>query len=259
MERPVNWSVPKITGSLSRYTRPPIIEAVLDLEVEFEQPVEISTIAEAVADEREVAPVYEVDDSGGWTGDTLIAERKVAGYLFKTEKGGNEGVVRYRTDRFSFSMLAPYTTWADFAGFAEIHWERYKKRFRPARVTAVGVRLVNRIVVGKESFDISDYLRTGVQISPYLSQIALAFFAQVQVPMHEEDCFATITTAADRSADAESNPALILDNDVTKRLDLSTSDPAFDDDFQAVLTMMERTTTEVFEACITDATRNLIS
>jgi uncharacterized protein (TIGR04255 family) len=264
MDQPVAWTVPEIKGAGRHYAHAPIIEAVFDVDAVFSDEIAVADIERALEGEKEVSPIRQLSVTGGWDEDQEVtARRTIVGYSYRV-LGDVQGVVRFRTTGFSFSLLSSYVRWEEFLSAAEGCWTRYKDLFKPSVITSIGVRFINRIDVGKEQFDVNDYLRTGVQISPYLSQTMTSFFAQVQIPLGQsdvEDCFATITTTAParQGEDEGLGTALILDIDVSQKTQLSTADRGFDAEFTSVLDMLRRRKNEVFEACITDATRTVIS
>lgn len=160
-------------------------------------------------------------------------------------------------DRFAYSQLSKYQGWDHFIGNVEPRWQRYKEVASPTSITNIGVRYVNRIVIPKAQVEINDYLRTTVDISPYLPQSIERYFAQISFPIAAFGVHATVTTALDNPLVPEST-ALVLDIDVSHEVDLDPSATSFGSDLIAEFDTLRSAKNYVFEACITDATRGVI-
>lgn len=252
------------------YPRAPIVEATLDLRVQSREDTgsdddEFELLASLYSGDAEFedpTPLYTF--SSNLTvdaGDTVIGRMpgRQIGYTFK--KADETALIRANIDRYAYSRLGLYTDWSEFLKDAEQYWNRYRNLIDPAMVSAVGVRFVNRIVVPKPAIEIKDYLRTSVDVSPYLPQMIAGYFVQVGVPLEEYRAEAVITTAlGDSDQDEEdSSTSLILDIDVRSSEELDVAAGDFDQSLLGVLSRLRDAKNFVFEACITDATRGLIS
>ncbi|RFZ47550.1 hypothetical protein DAVIS_00262 [Mycobacterium marinum] len=261
---------PKLPGNMEigyRYPRAPIIEATIDLRVESSGTDEsedtifenLGAVYSSDADFDAPTPLYtfssdlKVDE-----GDTIIGRTpgRQIGYTFRRHDG--RAVVRANIDRFAYSQLGPYTEWDEFLKAAEACWSLYRDRTSPENVTAIGVRFVNRILVPKYTIEIKDYLRTTVDVSPYLPQWTNGYFLQVGIPLADFDADALVTTALVDRDDDEDGVPLVLDIDVRTATSLAVDAEGFQDGLLATLGRLRTAKNYVFEACITDATRGLI-
>jgi hypothetical protein len=165
------------------------------------------------------------------------------GFAFRRKDG--QRVVQAQLDRFSFSWLAPYGDWEAFVA-------------RPGEATRLGIRFVNKIDIDRPSVEIKDYLRTTVDISPYLPQALLGYFMQVDIPLPRHEAVARVVSTIVSPKDPEGT-SLILDIDTWRdvSVDLTTEDTR--QSLLGYLGVLRSAKNYVFEACITDATRGVIT
>jgi uncharacterized protein (TIGR04255 family) len=115
--------------------------------------------------------------------------------------------------------LPPYDRWEAFVDEAWRHWLRYREIARPQRVKRLGVRYVNRIDVPCSQVEIKDYLRTAIDVSPYLPQMVGNYFLQIVVPLSRFEASATVTSAL-ASPPSEDVTSLILDIDTWREVEV---------------------------------------
>lgn len=251
--------VPHLVRVGSHYKRAPIAEAIIEIRCELPAETELSDLRD-VADENEfpsaektltVTGILDVRPDG--VQQTTTGQQ--TGHVFRS--GDGRHILQARLDGFSFACLAPYERWEPFSSEAERHWYRYRIAARPRRATRLGVRYVNKIDVPAEHVEIKDYLRTAVDVSPYLPQSISSYFFQVVVPLSRFRAFATITSAI---VDAETERAigLILDIDTWQEVDIDLGAENSGERIERRLETLRAAKNYVFEACITDATRRLI-
>jgi uncharacterized protein (TIGR04255 family) len=251
--------VPHLVRVGSHYARAPIAEAIIEIRCEVSPETDLADL-QRVREEREfptadktlmVTGVLDVRPDG--VQQTTTGQQ--TGHAFRSADGRH--VLQARLDGFSFACLAPYESWEPFSSEAERHWERYRASARPRRATRLGVRYVNKIDVPGQHVEIKDYLRTAVDVSPYLPQSISSYFFQVVVPLSRFRAFATITSAI-VDAEAESSIGLILDIDTWQEVDIDLASGTSGEDIERRLETLRGAKNYVFEACITDATRRLI-
>ncbi|MDO2381611.1 TIGR04255 family protein [Rhodococcus electrodiphilus] len=248
---------PPTSDHSKRYKNPPIVEAILDLRVRLPEGVSVETLYDLYGHEQGFGPsrpIYPLEQSLDEEGRAV--QPAPVGYSF--ESVDRECVVHASLDRFSVSKLPPYTSWGDFLARAEAAWSSYRKVATPVSVVAIGVRFVNRIDVPQPAMEIDDYLRTSVKLSPDLPQTVAGFYMQVAVPLEQYQAQATIISGIAEPPE-EGYASLVLDIDVTTRAALATSEERFNDALLEALGKLRDAKNYVFESCITDATRGLIS
>ena len=100
--------------------------------------------------------------------------------------------------------------------------------------------------------DFKDYLRTVPEVSPDLPQGLSGYFMQLQIP--QEDLRAMlILNQAIIPPPTPKVVSVLLDIDLGREIELPDTEAAWD-----VLEQLHTRTDQVFEACITDRTRELI-
>jgi uncharacterized protein (TIGR04255 family) len=173
------------------------------------------------------------------------------------ERSDRPRVIQARLDRFVFSWLGRYDRWEVLREEAKEAWTTYVDALEPTAVTRAAVRFVNQIEVPKPSIEVKDYLRTSVDISPYLPQGMNGFFMQVEVPLprHESNVRVTSTVA---QPSAPGTTSLVLDIDAFRVCDVALADEEAGDTIWRYLDVLRDAKNFVFESCITDATRGLI-
>lgn len=252
---PEPW-LPPVTTVGHKYAKAPIVEAAIDLDVSKDPSLNVEDLAKILdpAGFPERRKVYEVSTSDWNEAGERIASRSVSGYQALSAEG-DYGVV-VKADGYAFSQLSAYKDWEGFVAAAERYWGAYRAVANPSQVTGATVRFVNLIVPTVAQFEVKDYLRTAFDVSPYLPQVVESFFSQIEIPLEGVyEAFAPTCVLTVASQDR----GVILDISVRVNLELDTQVAGFADSLTEVLGKLRHAKNYVFESCITDATRNLIS
>lgn len=243
------------------YGRAPITEAVIDIRCDLPPEATLDVLRQGVdvdiypdvQNYYEISGVVDISESGV-RGD---AHSQQIGYLFRDETK-ERAIVQSRSNGFAFSALPPYGDWDAFSSEALLAWGRYRDAVRPLRITRLGVRFINRIEIPKDRVEIKDYLRTAIDVSPYLPQMINSYFLQVQVPIPHYAASATVTSSLLNPEKGEAT-ALLLDIDAWRATSIALGEPqSRDEEVSEQLQSLRLAKNYVFEACITDATRGLI-
>ncbi len=257
--QPAIKGLPPVVNVGYKYANAPIVEATLDLWVEGDPEVAIQDLA-TVLDQLEYqkpTELYEVSHQSDWsdTGERL-SSRAVRGYrAMSTDESSG---VEFTPERFSFSVIGHYEDWSTFVALVEGCWARYRKVAAPQRIKRASVRFVNLIRIPKDAFEVRDYLRTSFELSPYLPQMVTDFFSQVEFVL--PDIFPEFSPKSVVTV-ALSPPqgGMLLDIAVKADADIDMRSESFSTDLTDMLTKLRHAKNFVFESCITDATRSLIS
>ena len=250
--------MPQLVRTGVHYPHAPIVEAIIEIRCEVPATTTLDDLLNAA--DREIYPTVEafVEVTGridvsddGIRGST---QGQQIGHLFRRQDG--KRIVQARLNGFVFACLAPYDRWETFVKEAEACWYRYREVAAPTTATRLGVRFVNKIAVPGDRVEIKDYLRTAIDVSPYLPQKMEGFFLQVRVPLSHQRAMATITSTA--QPEAPNVTSLILDIDTSQDVSLDLKGGASGADIEERLETLRQAKNYVFEACITDATRRLI-
>lgn len=253
------WAdLPLMVQSGTHYKNAPITQAIIEIRCELPSDTLLEDLR--VCGDDEGFPTSEnlqqaqvelgADDSAN-----KITGRQL-GYILRHKNGRT--VIASRLNGFSYTALAPYMGWEDFIAHVWSFWEKYRQATSPLSISRLGVRFVNQIDVPKSQIEIKDYVRTAVDISPYLPQSVSGYFLQVTMPLEKLDSAVTVTS----TIIPPSNPdltSLILDIDAFYQADIDLNTSTSTDEIRARLNGLRDAKNYVFEACITDATRGLIS
>lgn len=243
-----------------RYNKAPITEAVIDLRVNLPEGFTVDKFKDIHSSISEKFPTIEPFYKGvgallyqpGESFKVDTSERQI-GYWFRSED--NLQTFQATLEGFSFNRLAPYESWEEFSSDAQNLWGIYKEICNPTHVTRAAVRYINQInIPANELTELKDYLRTVPEVSPGLPQNALqTFFMQLQIPQPDLDCMLIINEAIAPPANPEIF-SIIFDLDLFRQ-QIWDSD---DEDIWCFLEKLRDRKNEVFEASITDKTRELI-
>jgi uncharacterized protein (TIGR04255 family) len=240
------------------YEKAPIKEAIVDIQIEnpqsptptnFEKPA--ISLPPGYAERRKVLIGH---IHGRLEGGTLTATAKQdeMGYAFVG--GGGKHFAQFRVNGFTFSRLAPYQSWGQLRSEAMLLWQSYRQIVGQLPVVRVGLRYVNQLDLPLPLRDFRDFIRFYPEVSADLSQQLAGFFLQVQIP--QEDIGAMlILNEAMVPPPSPSFVSVVLDIDVFKQgLQLES-----DDDIWTALDTLRLRKNLIFEGCITNNTRELIS
>jgi uncharacterized protein (TIGR04255 family) len=219
-----------------RYSRSPITEAIIDFQVELPEGVELAEL------ERCQDPAYPGKQ----------APTAALGPGFRFASGDEKQFYQVHLDGFTLYRLAPYPGWEPFRDEARRLWAIYRQTVRPRKVTRIAVRYVNRLDLPLPA-ELKDYLQTSPQVSPDLPQGVAGFYLQLTIP--QQDIKSTLLLREALGAPAVQGViSVVLDIDLFR----TDAIPADEDGLWAFLESLRGRKNEIFEACITDRTREVI-
>jgi uncharacterized protein (TIGR04255 family) len=239
----------------TRYPHAPITEAVIDIQAAASVPVE--QLVDAVAGDPSYPTVEKLLTASGEmmfgseqnTFATARAEH--VGYLCKSGDGLH--ILQARSNGFTFSRLAEYSSWAEVSNEARRLWNKYRGVACPAAITRIALRYVNRLDIPLPVQDFSTYLRTGPQLSPDLPQGLSGYFMQLQLPMPNVQGACIIHQTIIEPPALPNTVSVVLDIDVYRTAGLAANEV----DLWAQLEQLRHEKNHVFESCITDEARRL--
>jgi uncharacterized protein (TIGR04255 family) len=242
------------------YEKTPITEAIIDLRVTLSEEITVDKLADIHVYIKDKFPTVEAFYKGigafaytpGSSMQVDTSERQI-GFWFRSED--KLRTFQATLEGFSFNRLAPYDSWEEFSGEAKNLWEVYKQVCRPVRVTRAAVRYINQInIPANESVELKDYLSIVPEISPKLPEQTLqTYIMQLQIPQRDLNCMLIINEALVQPT-IPGVLSVILDLDLFRQ-QIWDSD---DEDIWQFLEKLRHRKNEVFEASITDKTRELI-
>lgn len=238
-----------------RYKKPPITEAIIDLRVELPPDFSISGLKEAHEGQEATYPT--IQERHAAFGQMQIGPQVSAtassqhiGYLFRS--GDSKQIYQARLDGFTMSRLAPYESWNALRDEARRLWDIYRTVTKPAKVTRLALRYINRIDIPIPHQDFKDYLRTVPEVSPDLPQGLSGYFMQLTIPLEDIKSLALINETIIEPA-SQNAVSVVLDIDIFRTADLPTDEEGI----WAFFEELRARKNQVFEACITDRAREL--
>ncbi len=233
------------------YPNAPITEAVIDIRVELPPTVALADI------ERLDKKLPDYPKKNRRIELTLMVEPSVSrqeqrlnGYVFRSMDG--KQIVQMRMDGFTFSRLPPYDRWETFSVEAKRLWTIYRCGVEPLKITRLAVRYINRIDMPQPVDDFGKYLNAIPQSSVDFFKNVTGFFLQLQIPQNDIKSMLLFNEAI-APPPTEKVLSVLLD------FDLSRTDnvPQDEREIWRVFEAFRSRKNELFEACITDASRSL--
>jgi uncharacterized protein (TIGR04255 family) len=148
----------------------PIVEAVIDLQVAFDNPPSPDSLRLLHAEVKDQYPLLDeqkqaqiqVGPFGFTTPPVQQIDATVRGYLFLPHD--RLEIIQFRRDGFTFNRLRPYTSFDDVFEKTTRAWRIYREHFPDGRLTRIGMRYINQFQLpffdGRLSVD--EYIRTGL-------------------------------------------------------------------------------------------------
>ena len=206
----------------------PIKEAIIDLRVALLEDVSVERLGGVHAKIQERFPVKKIlhesrlgvyfDSQAGQPPKT-IADHATLGFRYESEDGTR--VVQFKLNGFTYSRLAPYTTWEEMRNEAKQLWGIFVEATSADIVTRVATRFINVIRIPLPFDDFEEYLTAPPRIPENLPQALSRFLTRIVLPNPSIDADAIITQALE-SVEEDYAP-VVLDIDVFRRVDATES------------------------------------
>lgn len=254
LESVYDWAIGM--AQVGPYSKPPLTEALLDIQVGLPEDTSVKLLETCHDEVRAQYPTKLLMKAGFArleAGEHLTAttSEKPIGHRFLTDDGLQ--IFQARTDGFTHNRLAPYLGWELFRTEARRLWDVYRGIVRPVTVKRIAVRYINRFDLPSASVDLKEYLRTGPEISSDLPQGMVGFFFQVTLALTDISAMVNLTETVVESP-LPDGVSLVFDIDLYRTEDL----PSDDAGLWRLLEDFREKKDAVFEACITEKTREMI-
>jgi uncharacterized protein (TIGR04255 family) len=237
-----------------RYSRTLITEAIIDFQVELPEGVCLSDLerCQDVEYPGQQALTVTLDriDFGKGGSESITISRQQVGFRFAS--ADEKQFFQARFDGFTVHRLAPYQGWAPLRNEARRLWGTYHQAVHPRKVRRVAVRYINRLDLPLPA-EMKDYLRTSPDVSSDLPQGLAGFFMELNIPQPDIKSTLLLREQLVRPM-GQGVPWVALDIDLFRSEEMPNDDAG-------MWTFIENLRTrknEVFEACITDRTREMI-
>ena len=240
------------------YAKAPIIEAIISFTVEMPEGFRV----ENARNFRESARSYSETGEERMVGFPVVPfgpttqndVTVISGIRFQSPD--SRYLLACRDTSFALSRLAPYEDWETFRDETHRLWELYANRFDPIKVTGLSVRYINRIEIPwspGEEIDFRWYFRTFPEVSTDLDVGMSGFHMRLDIPLTSIRARLILNQAMlPPASPSPSSISVILDSDIVSSLEVP--------DNAAMWTRLEElriAKNDVFEACITNLTREL--
>jgi len=239
------------------YNRAPIIEAIISLDIEMPVGFEVGTLRHFVenTDLRYVAAGEEREMSVTASGAGIQSrESIVSGFRFISGDGKHSLICRVSS--FSLSRLVPYENWETFRDEARRLWNLFRLAYGSPKVTGLSVRYINRIEIplrSGEQIDFKWYFRTFPEVSSDLDVGMAGFYMRMDIPLLSIDARLILNQAMLPAASPEPDSvSVLLDADI-----ISGSGAVSEEEIWTRYDVLRTAKNDVFEACITNLTREL--
>jgi uncharacterized protein (TIGR04255 family) len=242
------------------YTKAPITEAIITLAIELPVGFEVERLRNFVDGGVQYKPVGEermmgftATISGAGTGVSTI-DPTINGFRFSDAEG--RYILVCRQNSFSLSRLAPYESWEAFRDEARRIWNGFTEKFSTPKVTGLNIRYVNRIEIpwkAGQQIDFRWYFRTFPEVSSDIDVRLAGFYMRLDIPLTSIDARLILNQAMlPASSPSPESISVLLDSDI-----VSGSEPAGEDEIWNRFEILRKAKNDVFEACITNLTREL--
>jgi uncharacterized protein (TIGR04255 family) len=236
------------------YSRAPITEAVI--EVRTKAAIDVGQLDRLVArySRRYPSPPQKLFDVSVEVGETSSkANHKLNGY--RLYSADSSRVVILGMNSIGSAKIAPYEGWEKLLKEARENWEIWLKIVGWQTVARVGVRYINRIDIPTTSqIELEDYLTFQPALPKALDKGIRHFAMNVVIPLGKDD-LSLVLNAGSVPSPVIGCQSLILDLDVSRESNLPNDDASL---WGFIESMRDRKN-DVFESCITDKTRALMT
>jgi uncharacterized protein (TIGR04255 family) len=240
------------------YANAPIVEAVLDVRVRMREEIDLATLSHITDKKypetyRQPFQIQVKIEGGNAPAQPTIEQLSTPlGTMYRSED--QKQVFQARIDGFTFNRLAPYQDWASFSKEAKRLWKLYVAAVPPHQIEALSLTYLNELVIPtKTKFE--DYFRTYIQVAPEIPQDLNNYSLSFQVTLKEGRGLLSVTQGYGPPR-KEGHVTIILNLQATRVF--GESDNPSDENIWEIFEHLREAKSDAFEACITNAVREMI-
>jgi uncharacterized protein (TIGR04255 family) len=245
---------------MEHYLKAPIFEAIIDIQVRVSSAPPPGVFTRLASELSGTFPTstsinqFQLNIVNNVPGGITPVGHPVRISGVRLTRPQNDRVLQIQPRGMTFSHLPPYTRWNIFSREARPLWQRYVEFVKPDAVTRVALRYINRIYIPHQRFEMSDYFHLYPRIPEKIPQDVSGFFMQFQMPQADlaKDATAVINMAS-AGLREDGAQGTVLDIDLFTPCEL---EPSTEEIF-SLLEIIRTRKNELFEACITDRSREL--
>jgi uncharacterized protein (TIGR04255 family) len=241
------------------YSNAPIIEAVIDFQVEKSDIVSDEAFQEIFNKVSHKFPIktemshfqFGVEFGPNQNTTPISTPQTKIGYRLENEN--NSKVLQVKQQGFTFSYLPPYSNWTEFKTEAEMLWQVYVALTKPTKVIRCAVRYINRLDLSFTPVEIEEFLNIYPYFPKSIPQSVHGMQLHLQMPQDDINAVAIIHEALVDST-VPNGVSILLDLDIVKTLSLEPESIELWDNLE----QLRHRKNLLFESFITDKTRELI-
>jgi uncharacterized protein (TIGR04255 family) len=241
------------------YTNAPIVEAIIDLRIAQPSGVDLQVLKSFSDLMKDQFPTTK-EISSVTMGFQHLKQGSEGQFLtqqvgLRLENNRGDRVLQVQRIGFTYSHLAPYSNWNSFRDEAKALWSRYLAATGIAAVTRLAVRVINRLHIPAPIAELSRYSNLVARLPDGIPTHPDAFFTQVQLNGSTWADGCSVLVDAGAVPQTEGKVELLFDFDIFVE---ATKDASSNELWQ-LLDKLSAAKDDLFEACITDKTRELIA
>jgi uncharacterized protein (TIGR04255 family) len=240
------------------YPNAPITEAVIDFRVAARDGL---TVKDMLPITERLKPEYpDIAERHQATAALDVAQRQshieIVPIGYAAHATNKDWIYQVQVGGLSVSRLRPYTCWSDLRNEARRIWGIYCDVLQPTAINRVGLRYINKIDIPDSKIELDKFFRTWVKVSADIAGKVHGFYFQVQITQEDIECLCVINCTILPPPPPPPPPDIVS---ILLDIDLFTAKPINFSANQAweLLESMRLRKNTLFEACITDRTREL--
>ncbi len=238
----------------THYSRAPIIQALIDIQVKSDAWVDLATLSAPLAEIRTDYPTCTPVFTGNATiqlvpSGTSKFDVSQIGYSHNG-RSDHKYVFQARQEGLTVSRLAPYETWEKLRDEFLRIWRWYAGVVKPKEIMRLAVRYTNRFDFPLPFRDFKEYLSTTPEIGTGLPAELGGFVMQLQIPQPDLPGMIIVNEALVPPA-REGVGSVLVDIDVFQTEKIPYN-------FSERLELLHDLENKFFEGSITDKARELI-
>ena len=227
----------------------PIVEAIIDFRVVCQEQISAEIFADlgsSIGEQYAKAGSIQSLQARFGVDHGKVLEpwqmQMVLGYRYQTPTE----IAQFRINGFTFSKIAPYTTWGEVSAEAFRLWKVYIDAAKPKHISRVAVRYINQMQLPAVK-DLGEYLTAPPRLPEPVSQEIRDYLSRVNVCDDKRNASAVIVQALEPQIDPKTI-SLLLDIDAFREVNEEPAVPGLISVFEQLRTLKN----EIFFASITE-------
>jgi uncharacterized protein (TIGR04255 family) len=247
-----------VRSSRRIYSKAPIVEAVIDLQVRspaglsFGDEIAVA-FAQSLPHRKRISKIdFELSKGPHGVSAAPQMDRPIGWRLSSPD---NDRILQIQERGFTYSHLPPYTRWEVFENEARPLWKKYVRVCRPQRLTRVAVRYINKLRLPSGAINLPDFLTVYPQLPAVVSLVqGLLMQVNMEETFQGQPGQSVLRVASEPQTTQSDFQSMVLDIDVFQTTDMDPSDAKL----WSLLTELRDRKNALFEAALTDRMKESI-